>query len=89
MVVKEEILRASNIFVSMYIIIFAIASLLLAMISYNDPKMDMESVLSAVATTLGMSTGIWCGGADVQFADIHLQERCSSYYACGSAGWRW
>jgi trk system potassium uptake protein TrkH len=72
MVVKEEILRASNIFVSMYIIIFAIASLLLAMISYNDPKMEMESVLSAGATTLGnVGPGFGVVGPMFSFADIH------------------
>ena len=72
MVVKEEILRASNIFVSMYIIIFALAALLLAMISYSDPKMDMESVLSAVATTLGnVGPGFGVVGPMFSFADIH------------------
>jgi trk system potassium uptake protein TrkH len=72
MVVKEEILRASNIFVSMYIIIFALAALLLAMISSGDPGMDIESVLSAVATTLGnVGPGFGVVGPMFSFADIH------------------
>jgi trk system potassium uptake protein TrkH len=72
MVVREEILRASNIFVSMYIIIFALAALLLAMICSGDPSMDMESVLSAVATTLGnVGPGLGVVGPMYSFAQIH------------------
>lgn len=72
MVVREEILRASNIFVSMYIIIFAIASLLLAMICSGDPGMDIESVLSAVAATLGnVGPGLGAVGPMFSFAHIH------------------
>jgi trk system potassium uptake protein TrkH len=51
--VKDEVLRSSNIFVALYIIIFASASLLLAVICYGDPQMNIEAILSAVATTLG------------------------------------
>ncbi len=70
--VKEEILRASNIFVSMYIIIFATASLLLAIICSGDPGMDIQSVLSAVATTLGnVGPGFGAVGPMYSFADIH------------------
>src|SRR5512137_2866298 len=39
--VREEVLRPSNIFVAMYIIIFAMASLLLAIISFDDPRMTI------------------------------------------------
>jgi len=72
MVVREDILRASNIFVTMYIIIFAIASILLAMICSGDPGMDMESVLSAVAATLGnVGPGLGTVGPIYSFAQIH------------------
>lgn len=69
--VKDEILRASNIFVSMYIIIFALASLILAIISYSDPGMDIQSILSAVATTLGnVGPGFGMVGPMYSFAQI-------------------
>ncbi|MDM7934511.1 MAG: TrkH family potassium uptake protein [Methanothrix sp.] len=51
--VKDEILRPSNVFISMYLMILASASLLMAVISHGDPNMSIETVLSAVATTLG------------------------------------
>ncbi len=51
--VRDEILRPSNIFVALYIIIFAVASLMLAIVSYGDPRMDIATIASAVATTLG------------------------------------
>jgi len=70
--VKDEVLRPSNIFVAMYIIIFAQASLLLAIISYNDPRMTMETILSAVATTLGnVGPGFGMIGPTMSFAEIH------------------
>lgn len=69
--VKDEILRASNIFVSMYIVIFALASLILAVISYSDPEMDIQSILSAVATTLGnVGPGFGMVGPMYSFAQI-------------------
>ena len=65
--VRDEVLRPSNIFVAMYIIIFALASLILAVIFYDDPRMTIETILSAVATTLGQRwAGIWQCGADAQ-----------------------
>ncbi len=70
--VKDEILRPSNIFVAMYLIIFAAASLLLAIISYGDPSMDIESIISAVATTLGnVGPGFGKVGPMFSFADMH------------------
>jgi len=44
----------------------------LAVISYHDPHMDMETIISAVATTLG-NTGPGFGnvGPALSFADIH------------------
>ena len=70
--VKEEMIRPSNIFVAMYIIIFVQASLLLAIISYNDPRMTIETVLSAVATTLGnVGPGFGMVGPTLSFAEIH------------------
>lgn len=70
--VKDEVLRPSNIFVATYIIIFAVASLLLATISYDDPQMNIESILSAVATTLGNAgPGFGSVGPMLSFAEIH------------------
>ena len=70
--VKDEMLRPSNIFVAMYIIIFAQASLLLAIISYHDPRMTIETVLSAVAATLGnVGPGLGMVGPTLSFAEIH------------------
>ena len=70
--VKDEILRPSNIFVAMYIVVFASASLLLAIISYDDPRMNIETILSAVATTLGnVGPGFGMVGPTYSFAEIH------------------
>jgi len=70
--VRDEILRPSNIFVASYLIIFAVASLLLAIISYDDPRMDIETMLSAVATTLGNAgPGFGHVGPMYSFAEIH------------------
>ncbi len=70
--VRDEVLRPSNIFVALYLIIFAAACLLLAVISYSDPHMDMESIISAVATTLGNAgPGFSKVGPALSFADIH------------------
>lgn len=70
--VKDEVLRPSNIFVAMYIIIFAQATLLLAIISHGQPGMDMETVISAVATTLGnVGPGYGMLGPSFSFAEVH------------------
>jgi len=70
--VKDEVLRPSNIFVAMYIIIFFMASLLLAAISYDDPRMSIETILSAVATNLGnVGPGFGMVGPMFSFAEIH------------------
>jgi trk system potassium uptake protein TrkH len=70
--VKDEILRSSNIFVAMYLIIFATAALLLAIISYGDPSMNIETILSAVATALGnVGPGFGKVGPMFSFAEIH------------------
>jgi trk system potassium uptake protein TrkH len=69
--VKDEILRPSNIFVAMYLIIFAVASLLLAIICYSDPQMNIEAIISAVATTLGnVGPGLGKVGPMFSFAYI-------------------
>jgi trk system potassium uptake protein TrkH len=69
--VKDEVLRPSNIFVATYIMIFAVASLLLAIISYNDPRMTIETILSAVATTLGnVGPGFGMVGPMFNFAEV-------------------
>jgi trk system potassium uptake protein TrkH len=69
--VRDDILRPSNVFVAMYLFIFAAASLLLAIISYGDPMMNIEAVLSAVATTLGnVGPGLGKVGPMFSFADI-------------------
>ena len=65
--VKDEILRPSNIFVAMYIIIFAVASLLLAIISYDDPRMNIETIHFRGGYDPGQRrAGPGIGGADVQ-----------------------
>ncbi|MDD4161787.1 MAG: TrkH family potassium uptake protein [Methanothrix sp.] len=70
--VRDEVLRPSNIFVAMYIIIFAMASLLLAIISYDDPRMTIETILSATATTLGnVGPGFGMVGPMFSFSEIH------------------
>lgn len=70
--VRDEILRQSNIFVASYLIIFATASLLLAVISFNDPRMDVETIISAVATTLGnVGPGFGMVGPMYSYANIH------------------
>ena len=69
--VKDEVLRASNIFITTYIMILALASLLLAIISHNDPRMTIETIISAVATTLGnVGPGFGMVGPMFSFAEI-------------------
>lgn len=69
--VKDEVLRPSNIFVSMYLFIFAFASLLLAVITYGDPRMTIETIISAVATTLGnVGPGFGMVGPMFSFEEI-------------------
>ena len=96
--VKDEVLRPSNIFVATYIIIFAVASLLLAIICYDDPRMNIESILSAVATTLGNAgPGFGSGGADVQLCGdsscrkdaallLHVDRPAGDSDGAGAAG---
>jgi len=70
--VKDEVLRSSNIFFALYPVVFAIAALLLAIVSYNDPRMTMESIISAVAATLGnIGPGFGNVGPMSCFADVH------------------
>ncbi|NYT01179.1 MAG: TrkH family potassium uptake protein [Methanosarcinales archaeon] len=70
--VKEEILRASVTFFGLYLIIFAAASLILAAISYHQGDMNMEAILSAVATTLGnVGPGFGPVGPVMSFAEVH------------------
>ena len=68
---KDEVLRPSNIFIATYIMIFALASLLLAIISYDDPRMTIETILSATATTLGnVGPGFGMVGPTFSFAEL-------------------
>ncbi len=70
--VRDEILQPSNIFVSLYIIVFAVASLLLGIISYGDSRMDITAITSAVATTLGnVGPGFGIVGPMYSFAELH------------------
>jgi trk system potassium uptake protein TrkH len=70
--VKDEILRPSNIFVASYLIIFAVACLLLAIVSYSDREMTIETIISAVATALGnVGPGFGKVGPMFSFAEIH------------------
>lgn len=69
--VKDEILRPSNIFVAMYLIIFAVAMLLLTIISFEEPRMTIETAASAVATTLGnVGPGFSMVGPLFSFSEI-------------------
>jgi trk system potassium uptake protein TrkH len=70
--IRDEVLRPSNIFVAMYIIIFAMASLLLAIISYDDPRMNIETTISAVAAALGnVGPGFGMVGPMLSFAELN------------------
>jgi trk system potassium uptake protein TrkH len=45
---------------------------LLAVISYDDPRMTIETILSAVATTLGnVGPGFGMVGPAFSFAEVH------------------
>jgi trk system potassium uptake protein TrkH len=69
--VKEEILRSSNIFIALYIIIFSVASILLGIVSTGDISMDFASITSAVATTLGnVGPGFGAVGPMLSFQHI-------------------
>lgn len=70
--IKDEILNASVIFFGLYLIIFFFASLILAVLSYGDPAMDIETVTSAVATTLGnVGPGFGSVGPSFSFENVH------------------
>jgi len=70
--VKEDVLRPSNVFLALYMTIFATAALLLAVISYGNPAMDTTTITSAVATTLGnVGPGFGLVGPTMSFAHIH------------------
>jgi trk system potassium uptake protein TrkH len=69
--VKDDVLRTSNIFIATYIMIFALASLLLAIISYDDPRMTIETILSSTATALGnVGPGFGMVGPMFSFKDV-------------------
>jgi trk system potassium uptake protein TrkH len=69
--VKEDVLRPSNVFLALYIVIFATATLLLAIISASNPAMDTITITSAVATTLGnVGPGFGLVGPTMNFAQI-------------------
>jgi trk system potassium uptake protein TrkH len=58
--------------VALYIIIFAAASLMLAIFSFGDPRMDITAITSAVATTLGnVGPGFGMVGPMYSFAEVH------------------
>jgi trk system potassium uptake protein TrkH len=70
--VRDEILHSSIIFFGLYLIIFAVASLALAIVSYSDPGMNIETVISAVASTLGnVGPGFGEVGPVLSFAGVH------------------
>jgi trk system potassium uptake protein TrkH len=70
--VKEDVLRPSNVFLALYMAIFATATLLLAIVSYGNPAMDTATITSAVATTLGnVGPGFGLVGPALSFASIH------------------
>jgi trk system potassium uptake protein TrkH len=69
--IKEEILHTSLVFFAFYIIIFTSAAMMLAVVSFQDPRMDMETIISAVATTLGnVGPGFGLVGPTLSFAEI-------------------
>jgi len=70
--VKEEILHSSLVFFALYLLIFAAASLLLAIVTSLDGSMDLVTVASAVATTLGnVGPGFGMVGPTLSFAELH------------------
>jgi trk system potassium uptake protein TrkH len=70
--VRDDVLRSSNVFVALYIAIFAMATLLLAVISFGDPRIDIVTATSAVATTLGnVGPGFGMVGPSFSFAEVH------------------
>lgn len=69
--VRDEVLRPSNIFVALYLIVFATASLLLGIICFGDPRWDVTTVAAAVATTLGnIGPGFGVVGPLYSFAEM-------------------
>ena len=76
---------------AMYLIVFAVASLLLAIICYSDPQMNIEAILSAVATTLGnMGPGFGKMGPMFSFAYIppagKMDRQAGNRDGTGAAG---
>jgi trk system potassium uptake protein TrkH len=69
--IKEEILRSSNIFIALYIIIFFVASISLGIVETDDNSMDFVSITSAVATTLGnVGPGFGAVGPTLSFQHV-------------------
>jgi trk system potassium uptake protein TrkH len=69
--INEDTLRLSNVFVALYISIFAVFSLLFGIICSHDPRMDVLTIISAVATTLGnVGPGFGVVGPYFSFAEI-------------------
>jgi trk system potassium uptake protein TrkH len=80
--IKEEILRPSNVFVALYIFIFAFLSLLLGIICGHDPHMDVLTITSAVATTLGnVGPGFGVVGPNFSFAEIPAMGKILLFFS--------
>lgn len=70
--VKEEIVRSTISFFGVYMLTFALASIVLAAISYSDQAMNLEAIISAVASCLGnVGPGFGPVGPYMNYADIH------------------
>lgn len=70
--VRDDVLYPSIIFFALYILIFAVATLLLGAVSAGDPGMSMEALISAVATTLGnVGPGLGQVGPTLSFSEVH------------------
>ncbi|MEM2097707.1 MAG: TrkH family potassium uptake protein [Methanothrix sp.] len=70
--IKEEIVRSTISFFGIYMLTFALASIMLAAVSYSDPAMNLEAIVSAVASCLGnVGPGLGPVGPYLNYSAIH------------------
>ncbi|MCQ8903206.1 MAG: TrkH family potassium uptake protein [Methanothrix sp.] len=70
--IREEIVRSTLSFFGIYMLTFALASVMLAAVSYSDQAMNLEAIVSAVASCLGnVGPGFGPVGPYMNYSAIH------------------
>ncbi len=70
--IREEIVRSTIGFFGVYLLTFALGCIMLALVSYSDPAMNLEAVISSVASCLGnVGPGFGPVGPAMSYADVN------------------